>query len=148
MGLRLGRSSTKRPLSIDKAGGAKADLRAARAKRMELAADGAKKRSQVANAKKEEPMFSGGQKMTLGTLIIGSGLISLAAEDIRSNPVGPLATMYRGSVVESFCHWLYENLVLSWSSGDPHTDKLLPTAESGTFTALCPRVRLRLRCLS
>ena len=68
LGLRLGRSSTKRPLSIDKAGGAKADLRAARAKRMELAADGAKKRSQVANAKKEEPMFSGGTEDDTGNI--------------------------------------------------------------------------------
>ncbi len=140
LGVKMGqRRGNKRLLSIEKNGSSKADMRAARAKRMEQAASAAKKRSKVANAKQDTPLLSGGQKKALGSLVIGSGLIAMAAEDIRKNPMGPLATSYRGSIVENFCDWLYENLVLSWSSVyDPHTDKLLPTYEAGTFYGPVP----------
>lgn len=115
-------------------------LRASRAARMRKAVTSSNQSAaKKAGAKKDDSVLSSGQQMVLGGLVAVVGLATYGSYEIRTNPLGALATAYHGSIFESAWHWLQDNVFISFDSVyQPHSDQLIPTYEAGAFYGPVP----------
>lgn len=131
------RSNGRRQLSSSESGDS---LRASRAARMRKAVDSSNRTTvKKAGGNKDDSVLSSGQQMVFGGLVAFVGLATYGSYEIRTNPLGTLATAYYGSFLESAWQWMQEHIFISFDSVyQPHSDQLIPTYEAGAFYGPVP----------
>ncbi len=135
----LKRGSGSRRLQTSEANGGAADVRASRAARMRNAMKTSERDSAKGVSKNDEFVISSSQKLMLGSLVASVGLATWGSYEIRTNPLGGLATAYRGSFLESMWNWMQDNIFSSFDSVyEPFSDQLIPTWEAGPFYGPVP----------
>lgn len=78
--------------------------------------------------------LSTGQWAFLGSLMALFGISLGVQYEVQNNPMGSVATNYRGSVVEKAMNILYDNTLGQFEEfSQPFTDKMIPDFEAGPF---------------